>query len=565
MSFRLTAVILTVIVCPCLCEEPHYDDNNHAEDDVTLMQLYMNDARSFNTKMPAKIKKGLRPEMIAEAKVEPRAQTQDLTPLELTNTLQRLRAETIISSAQTSNGEAAMICCVLAPTIVLIIVIFMSPSRTSSKEGMENKFELHWYHYALFVAIGMLGPMATDIILPAFPEISADLHASHYMTSLTMPVNMGVRGVSMVVIGTLSDRFGQKKMMVVSLVLFVCGCIICMTASNIYAMLIGRAVQALGEGSDALVQAVLRVLIDDEKERMKAISVVTSLQPVFIIIAPLLGSTLSEFLGWRSIYVFLMILSLISLLGYTLIVPETRGDNSPKQPLSKQFAAVLCNQEPVVLLVPFALMFTVLSSMLCNLPFILDGFKVPTIYKGLLIASMGPFVTLGAFVTDKIFQSEDQSLFVTCMRAMGFQCLLLVSMFSMSTVFFQEQWLVMASAWSIPLGMGMCLPALATLYLEPLKESSGLASGILIGAQNLVSALLMPIPSGALETYGIQSMFLVMVSLHLLGQTVFWVGFLINRGKWLTKDVKEVNRFKSDPERSVSSASVICRTTSALL
>mmetsp|Transcript_107687 Transcript_107687/g.195957 ORF Transcript_107687/g.195957 Transcript_107687/m.195957 type:complete len:601 (+) Transcript_107687:62-1864(+) len=499
-----------------------------------------------------------------QAKVEPQLKTVELNFLKLSSIMQRLTARhntLFASSLAHTSGRfmAGFCCCVLAPVLFLIIVILSSPSTSRSKDDSQPQFEMRWYHFFVFVSVSMLGPMSTDIILPAFPQMARSLGCSYYWVSLTMPVNMGVRGVSMVVIGLLSDRFGQKKMMVVSLLLFVGGSIICSNAKDIATMLLGRIVQGLGEASDALVQAVVRILITDPTRRMGVLSVLTGLQPVFVIIAPFVGSVLTAFLGWRSIYCFLIIAALGSLLGYAALIPET-VDDSPKQPALQQFAAVFGNQEALFLLCPFALTFSVLLSMLNNIPFVLESFGVSTIGKGLLIASMPPFVAVGATITNFFFAREGQNLFITLRRAMFCQCLLLVVMFCIGMTFVDSEWLIMGSFWSITFGVGMVVPILATLFLEPLTDTCGLAAGLLVGAQNISAALLLPIGSSSLDDHGIQAMFIVFMTIHLIGHGVFWLGFCINHKKWLPKDEPfEGKPTTKQPPYAAACADWICK------
>ena len=86
------------------------------------------------------------------------------------------------------------------------------------------------------------------------------------------------------------------------------------------------------------------------------------------------------------------------------------------------------------------------------------------------------------------------------------------------------QWAIMCSFYAIALGMGMCGPALMTLLLEPMKETCGLATGIVFCRQSIIGAVASSSSLIAREWYGIRGMFLAFMVFHVAGQAIFWIG-----------------------------------------
>merc|ERR1719321_1350830 len=71
----------------------------------------------------------------------------------------------------------------------------------------------------------------------------------------------------------------------------------------------------------------------------------------------------------------------------------------------------------------------------------------------------------------------------------------------------------------------MCAPTLMTLFLEPLKEAGGLASGMLYCLQSIVGAVASHASVHTREKYGVRAMFLVFMLIQMACQVNFWVNF----------------------------------------
>ncbi|WP_153016526.1 MFS transporter, partial [Campylobacter coli] len=63
--------------------------------------------------------------------------------------------------------------------------------------------------------------------------------------------------------GILSDKIGRKKTMLIGLIIFIIGPLICSWADNIYTMLIGRMLQGAG-AIGAVATAMIRDFITEE-------------------------------------------------------------------------------------------------------------------------------------------------------------------------------------------------------------------------------------------------------------------------------------------------------------
>ena len=154
----------------------------------------------------------------------------------------------------------------------------------------------------LLAGLAALGSLATNIILPAFPQIGAELNVSPRDLALTLSSFFVAFAFGQLLVGPLSDRFGRKWLVVGGLATFVFGCLVCALAGDLSVLILGRIIQALGAcAASVLSRAIARDLFDGEAlARALALTMIAmAASPGF---SPLIGSALGGLFGWQTIF-----------------------------------------------------------------------------------------------------------------------------------------------------------------------------------------------------------------------------------------------------------------------
>ena len=171
--------------------------------------------------------------------------------------------------------------------------------------------------------LGMVGPFAIDMYLPALPLVTAELGASPQAVQFTLSAFFAAFGLSQLVYGPLSDRMGRKPPLYIGVGIFLVGTLACALAPTIGALIAARFVQGLGA---ATVMVVPRAIIRDlhtgpaATRLMATVMLVISISPM---LAPLAGSGVLAIAGWRWIFGVLALLGLLSLALTAFLLPET--------------------------------------------------------------------------------------------------------------------------------------------------------------------------------------------------------------------------------------------------
>jgi MFS transporter, DHA1 family, multidrug resistance protein len=188
---------------------------------------------------------------------------------------------------------------------------------------------------AFALALGLVAfvaPLAVHLFLPVIPAVKVALGLSDAAAQFNFSVALFAMALATLAYGSLSDRYGRRRLLLSGLVLFLVGSAISALAATAPALAFGRVVQALGAGcSTTLVRTIARDAYRTEY-LVRAIAYLTMFYTLGPMIAPLLGGLLIDTLGWRSVFGFALVCGgLITLAAYAWIF-ETRPKVSAQGP-----------------------------------------------------------------------------------------------------------------------------------------------------------------------------------------------------------------------------------------
>ncbi len=197
-------------------------------------------------------------------------------------------------------------------------------------------------HHAAFIALVIayaLGPMATQIVTPAVPLVHRDLGASMALAQTLVSVAFAAIALATLVYGPLSDRYGRRPVILVGTSLFCIGSLVAALAPSAAWLIAGRVIQASGS---AAALSLTRSVIHDVYGRQHSARALAQLTTVMIFVpmlAPVLGGTLLDHVGWRAVFVVCLAFGLVALSLLVLYLPESREARMPRLELKEALAS----------------------------------------------------------------------------------------------------------------------------------------------------------------------------------------------------------------------------------
>ncbi|WP_293796373.1 multidrug effflux MFS transporter [uncultured Bosea sp.] len=175
----------------------------------------------------------------------------------------------------------------------------------------------------LLALITFSGTLAMHVFVPALPLAAHDLGASAGSLQLTISCYILGLALGQLFYGPISDRYGRRPVLMVGLAVYTAASVAAALTPGIEALIATRFLQALG-GCAGLVlgRAIVRDAsgMTDSTRRLATMNLIVVLGPG---IAPLIGTAVSETVGWRAIFFFLTAMGLANMLLTWRVLPET--------------------------------------------------------------------------------------------------------------------------------------------------------------------------------------------------------------------------------------------------
>ncbi len=187
--------------------------------------------------------------------------------------------------------------------------------------------------YALLISITAF---SLDALLPLLPQMARDLsNASDNRIFFVITAVIFGMIFGEIIFGPIADAIGRKPALTVGLGVFTVGTVIALQANSLEWMLIGRTIQGVGVSGPKIVT---RALIRDQFQGPDMARVMSIIFSVFIcvpMIAPIFGYWLGDTFGWRSVFLFYLVLAFTAGTWLLLRQPETLPPQN-RMPLSVQ-------------------------------------------------------------------------------------------------------------------------------------------------------------------------------------------------------------------------------------
>lgn len=316
--------------------------------------------------------------------------------------------------------------------------------------------------------------------LPIFSPLAGGLEgATEFLVGLALGIYALMQSFLQIPLGFLSDKFGRKKIIIIGLILFLLGSLMCCFANNIYFLIFARFIQGLGA-----VSSSLSALIADEtriNQRAKAMAIIGSSVGLSFFICTISSPLIANYFGFKEVFYLISLLALLSLVFATLL-SKSKDEKAGESIFNRSniFTRKLVYLDVSVFVAHF-----ILSANFFIIPLILiESFFVNLnehwkIYLFALVFAI-PAMIYTVFLVDKFQRISRAFIFALCCLALS------LLLFSLQTpfLFFVLALVIFFSGFS---SLETLLPTLASSNSG--DKNKGLVMGVFTTSQQLGSAL----------------------------------------------------------------------------
>jgi EmrB/QacA subfamily drug resistance transporter len=181
-------------------------------------------------------------------------------------------------------------------------------------------------HYNVTLAIltiaGTAYALQQTMVIPALPALQRELNTTTTWVTWVLTILLLVASVSTPILGKLGDQYGKERLLVISLALFLLGCVGAAAAWNIWILILFRAVQGLGAAVFPLSFGIIRDEFPPEKVGV-GIGLLSAVFGVGGGLGIVFSGLIVDHLSWRWLFILGAIPVAISVVLVHRFVPES--------------------------------------------------------------------------------------------------------------------------------------------------------------------------------------------------------------------------------------------------
>ncbi len=175
----------------------------------------------------------------------------------------------------------------------------------------------------LLAALVSLGPLSTDLYLPALPAIAAAFGSDAAGVQWTLSGFLLGFAPAQLLYGPFADRFGRRPAMAIGLAIYLAATLGCAVAPSLGWLVAARVVQAVGScGGPVVARAIVRDTTDPARAAA-VFATIAGLMALAPAAGPVLGGLVVGLAGWRAAFWLLALLAGAIALAAVRFLPET--------------------------------------------------------------------------------------------------------------------------------------------------------------------------------------------------------------------------------------------------
>ena len=338
--------------------------------------------------------------------------------------------------------------------------------------------------------LGMLtafGPFVTDFYFPVLPEMTGYFHTTPALASMSLTAGMIGLAAGQLFIGPLTDKYGRKRILVGSMLLFVVASLLCIFSGDIFMFNAMRGLQGLAGAGGIVIAKSMSADMYTGRELASFMALLGAINGIAPVCAPVVGGLMAGVTSWTGVFAVILAVGLV-LMVCSMFLPETL---QPANRIRKSVIKVYGNLFRVFRNSRFTL--SVMAEMACffmffayiaSSPFIMQQvYHLSPLGYSLCFGLNALMIGVGAAMATR-FRSQG-----TCLRFGGLGMLAgtLLLAFLLNTA--MPLWIVMLAYIYTLICFGLMQPPLTAIALDSERDNAGAASAI-FGASGFVAGAL---------------------------------------------------------------------------
>ena len=161
-----------------------------------------------------------------------------------------------------------------------------------------------------------------DLFVPSFPALQSQFDLSPFLVEALLSSNFFGYCLSLFFVGSLADRYGRKPIILLGLMTFIVGSILCLWAINYPMLLVGRFLQGIGIAAPSILSFLIIADAYSLKKQQFYMAMLNAVMNTAAALAPVAGSYITLYFNWRDNFQWLFGLGLFTLAMTFSFIPK---------------------------------------------------------------------------------------------------------------------------------------------------------------------------------------------------------------------------------------------------
>ena len=298
-------------------------------------------------------------------------------------------------------------------------------------------------------------------------------NASTSTIQLTLTGSMVGLALGQLLIGPISDKYGRKNPLIISLVIYLISTLAIIIFPNVYAMITLRFIQGVSSAGAVVISRAISTDLYHGRELAAFFALLMAVNGLAPIFSPILGSLLLQLTDWRGIFVTLAVIGIILLVVSFKFHESLESNKRLNLPITKTYYSIILVAKnklffSLVIIQGFAL--AAMFAYIAASPFILQThYNLTPLMYSLYFGLNGFAIVLGSKSAGNFKEKNSIKLGLSLMLAVSIYLAIVLTL-TLPFLFIE------AGFFLLLLGLGFILPAGSAIAMSLERERAGSAS-----------------------------------------------------------------------------------------
>ncbi|MCT2589485.1 multidrug effflux MFS transporter [Streptomyces sp. N2-109] len=349
---------------------------------------------------------------------------------------------------------------------------------------------------AALALLSFVVPLATDMYLPAFPEMARELRTDASGVQLTLTTFLGGLALGQLVFGPLSDRYGRRGPILAGAAVCTLATAACALAPSLTWLAVLRFLQGFSGAAGVVIGRAVVADVARGAAAARLLGLLMTLGGIAPILAPLVGGQVVEAVGWRPVFWLLGAASLVMLIGAQAGIPESlpkeRRQRGGALAMVKGVREVLRDRPYVGYTLSFTFSFGMLFCWIAGSPFLLQNVLGLSVGVSAFVFSGGALIATAASATGaKLVVRYGAAALLRCGLLTVFLSTLALCVSALAGALALVPVLLLLGV--VCAGFGLVIANAAALAIERVPHAAGAGSAVLGALQSALGAVVAPL------------------------------------------------------------------------